>query len=143
MAYYTALGLGIYHECRNCRVGNNIEAENLVKGRPKPFKGRDGKIRRPRLCKKCAKLHEKGRCTPGVPDPSIVKKGGEISPYYSSAELKPKIYHLCPNCYLGNNIEELNLSNGKPQGAELCQNCTRLRNKGKCVSGTMIPANSK
>ncbi len=143
MAYYSKLVGKIYHECRNCTVGKNIEAENLATGKPPPFKERDGKIKDPRLCKVCRGLYDNNKCSPGVPIPAKVQKKTEISPYYSNAELKPKIYHLCPNCYLGNNIEELNLSNGRPQGAELCQNCARLRNKGKCVSGDMIPAQFK
>ncbi len=136
MAYYSSKVGIIYHECRSCKVGNNIEAENLVTG--KPTKAKRGK--KPRLCKTCAGLQEKGQCTPGVPKPATVDKKRPVEAYYSNAELEPKIYHICPNCYLGNNIEELNLSDGKPQGAELCQNCARLRDKGKCVSGTMDPA---
>jgi hypothetical protein len=210
MAYYSVKNPQIYHNCKNCNVGDNMVKENLRKGRPKPIKGRGGKIKKPKLCKVCAKLRKEGKGISGIPippeiqpgaevetyysekrpeifhicqncflgqnidkvnlvanKPPIVKKGKEprlcrictklciagkgipgtpipagkrTSVYYSKAYRRPKIYHVCRNCYVGNNIEAKYLAAGKPKGAKLCRNCARLRSKGKCVPGIMIPA---
>lgn len=61
MAYYTKKDLTIYHQCKNCTVGNNIEKTNLVQGQPPGA----------RLCKECQDLQTKGRCTPGTPSPAF------------------------------------------------------------------------
>ncbi len=81
MAYYSRLVRGIYHECRNCEVGNNIEEHNLLRGKPKPVKGRNGKIKNPRLCKVCEDLRNEVRCVPGVPPPTIVVKKPKATSY--------------------------------------------------------------
>ena len=60
MAYHSKEVLDIYHECKNCTVGNNIEPENLVPGKPPGA----------RLCKPCKKLQEARDCEPGIPTPA-------------------------------------------------------------------------
>ena len=60
MAYYSILDPETYHLCKNCPTGNNIEAENL----------RAGQMDVASLCKDCAKLRDKGSCTPGIPTPA-------------------------------------------------------------------------
>ena len=60
MAYYSRLETEVYHICKNCHVGNNIEAENLVEGQPAGS----------RLCKECADLRDSSNCTYGTPTPS-------------------------------------------------------------------------
>ena len=51
----------IYHTCKNCTLGNNIEGTNLESNSPP-----DGF----RKCKECIELEGKGECTPGVPEPA-------------------------------------------------------------------------
>ncbi len=51
-----------YHWCRNCTVGNNIEAYNLQSGATAPA-GRSG-------CKTCGDLQRSNSCTAGVPTPA-------------------------------------------------------------------------
>ncbi len=58
--------------------------------------------------------------------------------YYSG--LRPEIYHLCKNCYIGNNIEPRNLREGQPRQARLCEVCAELKGEGKCVLGVPAPA---
>ena len=60
MSYYSKRDPTIYHSCKNCTVGNNIEKENLSEGQPTGA----------RLCKDCADLQREGRCTPGTPTPA-------------------------------------------------------------------------
>jgi len=60
MAYYSQAQPQIYHVCKNCHVGNNIEARNLREGQPEGA----------RLCETCAKLHNEGQCVPGTPTPA-------------------------------------------------------------------------
>ena len=60
MAYYSKEQPEIYHVCKNCHVGNNIEAENLREGQPAGA----------RLCNTCDDLRSKGDCTPGTPAPA-------------------------------------------------------------------------
>lgn len=60
MAYYTRKDPTIYHVCKNCYVGNNIERENLVQGTPPGA----------RLCEICARLQRERNCTPGKPTPA-------------------------------------------------------------------------
>ena len=60
MAYYSKLDPSIYHVCRNCHLGNNIEAENLREGQPSNAK----------LCDTCADLQKQGRCERGIPIPA-------------------------------------------------------------------------
>lgn len=61
MAYWSNLRTDIYHTCRNCTVGNNIESRHLRTGSP-PI----GSVH----CKDCRDLERTGRCTPGVPIPA-------------------------------------------------------------------------
>jgi hypothetical protein len=60
MAYYSALKTGIYHECRNCDVGNNIEKQHLKTGQP------EGAV----LCERCRTLKSEGKCVSGTPIPA-------------------------------------------------------------------------
>lgn len=60
MAYYSTADPAIYHLCKNCKVGNNIEAPNLCEGQPSEA----------RLCKICAEMLRKGECTYGTPKPA-------------------------------------------------------------------------
>jgi len=60
MAYHTKLDLDIYHTCRNCSVGNNIDKANLREGKPGAAK----------LCKVCKDLQAEGNCKPGTPTPA-------------------------------------------------------------------------
>ncbi len=63
MAYYSTLETEVYHTCRNCTRGNNIEAENLCKGQPLEA----------RLCEECAGLADpstSGICVSGTPTPA-------------------------------------------------------------------------
>jgi len=60
MAYYTKKDPKIYHVCKNCKVGNNIERENLAQGIPPGT----------RLCKECEELQDKRQCIPGTPTPA-------------------------------------------------------------------------
>lgn len=60
MAYYSKLDPSVYHMCRNCTKGNNIEAENLVEGQPPGAK----------LCDECEDKQRRGECVPGTPTPA-------------------------------------------------------------------------
>jgi hypothetical protein len=60
MAYYSKLNPEIYHICKNCTVGNNIEKHNLVEGQPPGA----------RLCKNCADMTSQNRCIHGTPIPA-------------------------------------------------------------------------
>jgi len=61
MAYWSAVKTDVYHTCRNCTVGNNIEARNLRTGTPPAGSSK---------CKDCRDLERAGKCTPGVPTPA-------------------------------------------------------------------------
>lgn len=45
--------------------------------------------------------------------------------YYS---IKGNVYHLYPNCYLGNNIEKENLKEGTGH-KKLCDVCKKMKEK--------------
>ena len=60
MAYYSIKVLNIYHVCKNCTVGNDIEKENLKVGQPAGA----------RLCDECKDLQGQYKCEPGVPTPA-------------------------------------------------------------------------
>lgn len=60
MAYYSKLDSSIYHTCKNCTVGNNIEKANLREGQPAGA----------RLCRTCSDLRSQGNCKPGTPTPA-------------------------------------------------------------------------
>jgi len=140
MAYYSALRPAVYHNCRNCHVGNNMVDGNLRRGIPKTVKGR----KKPRLCKICARLRSAGKCIPGVPTLPKVHPGDTVETYYSKE--RPEIFHICQNCYLGQNIERNNLIANQPpivrrrKKPRLCKTCVRLCIGGKCIPGTPIPA---
>ena len=59
--------------------------------------------------------------------------------YYSG--LRPEIYHLFKNCYIGNNIKPKNLREGQPRQARMCEVCAELQSEGKGVLGVPKPAN--
>ena len=69
MAYYSKLQLDIYHVCKNCHVGNNIETENLREGQPAEA----------RLCNTCNDLRSKGDCTSGTPTPARQIQGDLVT----------------------------------------------------------------
>jgi len=142
MAYYSKLHPTVYHECGNCNVGNNMVKDNLRIGMPLPVKGRGGKIKTPTLCQTCANLIAAGQCDhrrPILPEPY---KGDIVETYYSKAS--PETFHMCQNCFLGQNIEKKNLVANKPppknKNAKLCRICVKLCVEGKCVTGAPIPA---
>ena len=58
--------------------------------------------------------------------------------YYSG--LRPEIYHLFKNCYIGNNIDPRNLHEGQPRQARICEVCAELMSEGKGVLGVPLPA---
>ena len=58
--------------------------------------------------------------------------------YYSG--LRPEIYHLFKNCYIGNNIDPRNLREGQPRQARICEVCAELQSEGKGVLGVPLPA---
>jgi len=60
MAYFSGLRPEIYHVCKNCHVGNNIEPRNLREGQPRQAK----------LCETCAELQSEGKCVLGIPVPA-------------------------------------------------------------------------
>jgi hypothetical protein len=148
MAYYSELRPMVYHEYKNCHVGNNMVVGNLVKGRPKPVKGRNGEIKKPVLCKTCAKLKAKGKGIPGIPILPKVYARAKVLAYYSKE--RPEIFHICQNCFLGQNIERAQLRRGKPapvngrgdkiKKPRVCKICARLCIGGECIPGTPIPA---
>lgn len=144
MAYYSRLRPAVYHNYKNCHVGNNMVEGHLIEGIPPTVKGRNGKIKKPRLCKICKKLKATGKGIPG--EPNLPKTGeGEIVETYYSKE-RPGIFHMCQNCFLGQNIEEENLVANQPplntgrKKARLCKTCVRLCIAGKCITGTPVPA---
>lgn len=55
----SAKRLDLYHECRNCTIGKNVESYDV----------RDGIPPRARLCDECSKLSKENRCQPGKPIP--------------------------------------------------------------------------
>jgi hypothetical protein len=145
MAYYSKLHPTVYHECKNCHVGNNMVEGNMKKGTPPIVI--DGKSLKP--CKVCEKLKAKGpkakvKCIPGIPILPRPYKGAVVETYYSKE--RPEIFHMCQNCHLGQNIDENNLVVNQPplpmkrKKPRLCKTCARLCIAGKCVTGTPIPA---
>lgn len=141
MAYYSKLRPTVYHICKNCNVGNNMVKENLGIGMPPPIKGRGGKLKEPRLCKTCAALKKADKCVPGIPILPEPYKGDIVETYYSKES--PEIFHMCQNCYLGQNIDKVNLEANKPpkvKKARLCKICARLCIEGRCITGAPIPA---
>jgi len=60
MSYYSGLRPEIYHTCKNCYIGNSIEARNLREGQP----------RQARICGVCAELMSEGKGVLGVPVPA-------------------------------------------------------------------------
>jgi len=60
MAYHSTLTMSVYHECKNCTVGNNIEAKYLVEGKPQGAA----------LCKACEQLQSQNKCSWGTPTPA-------------------------------------------------------------------------
>jgi len=62
MAYYSTEKdpPEVYHVCRNCTKGNNIEKRYLAEGKPPGA----------RLCEDCARLQRQGQCIPGTPTPA-------------------------------------------------------------------------
>jgi hypothetical protein len=151
MAYYSRLRPEVYHNYKNCHVGNNMVFGNLKKGKPKPIKGRDGKIKKPVLCKTCAKLKAKGKAIPGVPILPRVHRGATVKTYYSKERLD--IFHVCQNCYLGQNIERAQLRRGKPDPVmgrngkikepRVCKICAKLCSAGEGIPGAPIPAGGR
>jgi len=145
--YYSKLQKAVYHEYSNCNVGNNMVKGNLRTGKPKPVKGRDGKIKEPELCKTCKKLKLSGKGIPGKPILPRPRKGATVKTYYSKK--RPEIFHICQNCFLGQNIEKKNLIKNKPplvkNGKEprLCKVCTKVCVTGECMIGTPKPAGER
>jgi hypothetical protein len=133
MAYYSAEHPEIYHVCQNCYLGQNIEFKYLRQGKPRPAKGRDGKTRKPRVCKICARLCSAGESIPGAPIPAGGRKLTKA--YYSTAYPRPKIFHVCQHCYIGKRIKQQYLRKGRPKNAKLCANCVRMCVTGECVLG--------
>jgi hypothetical protein len=137
MAYYSKECPEIYHVCQNCHLGQNIEEKFLVEGMPNPVRGGDGKLKKPRVCKVCARLCRAGDCIPGAPIPAGKRKTTRA--YYTTSSPRPKIYHVCRHCYLGKRIKQRNLGNGKPKKAKLCTYCNRMCTTGECILGAPIP----
>jgi hypothetical protein len=148
MAYYSRLQRATYHEYSNCSVGNNMVYGNLIKGKPKPVKGRGGEIKKPKLCGICAGLRRKGKGIPGVPILPKVHAKAKVLAYHSLE--RPEIFHICQNCFLGQNIERAQLRRGKPAPVKgrggktkkprVCKICARLCRAGDCIPGAPIPA---
>ena len=61
MAYWSAINTGVYHTCKNCTVGNNIESHNLKTGTPPT-----GSVK----CRSCRDLEDGNDCSPGAPTPA-------------------------------------------------------------------------
>ena len=61
MPYWSSAKTGVYHTCKNCTVGNNIESHNLRQGTPPP-----GAVQ----CQTCKDLEHQRNCAPGVPTPA-------------------------------------------------------------------------
>lgn len=144
MAYYSRLQRATYHIYSNCSVGNNMVNGNLRRGKPKPIKRRDSIIKKPKLCRTCEKLRLAHKGIPGIPILPKVPRGSKVKTYYSSK--CPQIFHICKNCFLGQNIESKNLIKDQPplvkDGKEprLCKVCTKDCIIGECMVGTPIPA---
>ena len=67
-----------------------------------------------------------------------LEEGVKAMAYYSG--LRPEIYHLFKNCYIGNSIAPRNLREGQPRQARLCEVCAELMSEGKGVLGVPVPA---
>jgi hypothetical protein len=140
MAYYSKLRPTVYHEYKNCHVGNNLVKENLKRG----------KRRGARLCQTCERLSLTGKGVPGTPKLSRLYKYAAVMAYYSKEHPRPKIYHVCQNCFLGQNIERAQLRRGKPKDFKgrdgklkkprVCKICAKLCRVGDCIPGAPIPA---
>lgn len=61
-----------------------------------------------------------------------------MTAYYTKNDLK--IYHVCKNCYVANNIEREDLAEGVPPSARLCKVCEELQRQRACTPGTPTPA---
>jgi len=121
--YYSAERPEIFHMCQNCHLGQNIDEKNLVANQPPlPMKRKKA-----RLCKTCVRLCIAGKCIIGAPIPAELLKAA----YFSNANPRPKIFHVCDNCYLGKNIRAK--AKGETYGARFCKVCYRLRKEGKCT----------
>ena len=138
MAYYSQLRPTVYHEFRNCHVGDNLVKGNQIIGTtPIVIRGK-----RLKLCKVCAQLHEDKKGIPGIPIPPEPGKT-LVETYYSTES--PEIFHICQNCFLGQNIDEENLVANQPpldlgrKKARLCKTCVKLCIGGECITGTHIP----
>ncbi len=135
MAYHSSKSPKIYHNYKNCHVGDNMVEGNLEKGRPPGAK----------LCKICDGLRLTKKGIPGEPKLPEPYKGDVVKTYYSKE--RPEIFHMCQNCNVGQNIEEDNLVANEPplvmkrKKPRLCKTCARLCIAGKCITGTPIPAN--
>lgn len=137
MAYYSKLKPTVYHLYRNCSVGNNMVKGHLKTGEPPIVI--DGKELK--LCRTCARLRANNTGIPGKPILPEPYKGDIIETYYSKAS--PETFHMCQNCFLGQNIEKANLVANEPprvENAKLCRICAKLCIEGKCVTGAPIPA---
>jgi hypothetical protein len=136
MAYYSKLRPTVYHEYKNCHVGNNLVKENLKRG----------KRRGARLCQTCERLSLTGKGVPGTPKLSRLYKYAAVMAYYSKEHPRPKIYHVCQNCYLGQHIEAKYLVEGKPKSVKgrkkprVCKVCARLCSAGEGIPGAPIPS---
>jgi hypothetical protein len=136
MAYYSVKNPKTYHNCKNCNVGDNIVKENQRKGKP------PGAV----LCITCFNLNAAGKGIPGIPKPAEPQPGAKVETYFSSK--CPEIFHICQNCFLGQNIEKKSLVEGEPKPVKgrggkikrprLCKVCTKMCILGKCKTGTPI-----
>ncbi|MBA7560392.1 hypothetical protein ES708_02017 [subsurface metagenome] len=140
MAYYSKLHPTVYHEYKNCSVGNNMVKGNLKKGTlPIVIDGNPLQ-----LCETCAALGAAGTGIPGIPVLPEPYGGDVVETYYSKES--PKIFHMCQNCFLGQNIEKKNLVPNQPpqkmgrKKPKLCKICVKLCIGGKCITGAPIPA---
>lgn len=73
-AYYSKKYPKIVHICQNCHLGQNIERGQQRRGKPKPVMGRDGKIKKLRLCKNCTRLCLAWEGVTGIPIPARTRK---------------------------------------------------------------------
>ena len=147
MAYYSSKSPKIYHNCKNCHVGNNMVAGNLIKRKPPIVKGH----KKPRLCEVCATLKAMGRRVPGIPKLPMMRPGAKVKTYYSKDY--PEIVHICQNCHLGQNIERGQQRKDKPKPfmwrdgkikkPRLCKNCARLCLAKEGNTGVPIPAGGR
>jgi len=81
-----------------------------------------------------------GRGGKGEETPTSNAERRSIVAYYSTAETDPKVYHVCRNCHVGNNIGKQYLAVGKPPGYRLCKRCKELQDNGDCEPGIPTPA---